>query len=905
MIQGSFRDFDNNLITVTFNCSSNLTIGEDGLFFTGDPLTISTTNDDTFNTIIRKSATINLATDTYLGDRLYAANARSIDVTITKNSEIIFWGFVDPNTFKQPYSRPLETFEINCIDYLSTLQYYNYNNATASNYHSKVTNMGQHSFYGLLYNILNTDDIYFDNSKQLSSTNTNNIFNVLGVSDKVWYGEDFDDVFTQEEVLQEILQYLNLHIIQEGKSFYIFDWQTIRNGKRAYWYYFKTSANTYLSIPQTTTLIGDLHSDSDTNISFDAVYNQIKVKDKITKQETLFISPLDKDEITSPFTGKSKYLTEYWTDGNSVNAYIDFFHLVKGEEIERNSDYQTNDYYIQYMQNPYWTFTDANGNNISNLLETDSKGVFINQYKLPKYIFEHKLTSSIFKIGKVAKKKNQTDNSILNNMEESNVMVISVNGNERNNDTYALPTSEEIYKRQPIAIYNGNIGGISLSPIDDDTTNYLVFSGKFYLQPIVYESGVKYCSTNNNFNSIKNTSLESANYLQTKLPKAPFYDKNTIPSPIESNVVYGDYKNGRYYTRQFFQYKYNTDKKGQSDSTSPYVGFQPIDTTEMEQAGGLEFKYCKYGDSNYGKVDHFKKLPILECELIIGNKYLVEYDITEDGDSTFGWFTKDNLPQVTIDGETVTLSTFSLGVNPAIGDNIIGKEYEIQNTIEATFNISGANGTAIPIKKTDNLSGEMQFKILGPVNSVWDEITKRHHSFWRRHKFYEGLRIVLAHIQNIFISDFECKIYSDNGGLSTNDNSDLVYSSAETNDYIKSKEDIEFKIITQLTSEEANSKGFSNTVNVNSVINDNTNLPINSIYNNLSKETAKPEEHYIDQYFTEYSKPKILLETSLHNSNEIKWNDLFKSDTLNKTFHILKMDYDVRKNNKTLTLKEI
>lgn len=42
-----------------------------------------------------------------------------------------------------------------------------------------------------------------------------------------------------------------------------------------------------------------------------------------------------------------------------------------------------------------------------------------------------------------------------------------------------------------------------------------------------------------------------------------------------------------------------------------------------------------------------------------------------------------------------------------------------------------AKGTAIPIKKSDALSGAVVFRILGPVNLTWNDITRRHPSFWR------------------------------------------------------------------------------------------------------------------------------------------------------------------------------
>ena len=137
ILTGQFNDIDNNLVTVQITKSdgvdTTVTIGENGLFFAGDPITIETDLESTFSTLIRKSCTINLLTKQYIGDTLWAANANNIKVEISKGNNVIFNGFVEPNTYSQPYVS-LDEFSINCIDALSALQYYNYKDATPNTY---------------------------------------------------------------------------------------------------------------------------------------------------------------------------------------------------------------------------------------------------------------------------------------------------------------------------------------------------------------------------------------------------------------------------------------------------------------------------------------------------------------------------------------------------------------------------------------------------------------------------------------------------------------------------------------------------------------------------------------------------------------------------------------------------
>lgn len=234
-ISGQFRNKSEQIITVTFtkdtNSNENIVIGDNGLFFAENPVTIQTNNENTFNVIIRKSATIRLLTNRYIGNILFADNARSVKVEIKQGNNYLFYGFVDPNTFSQPYTSPLDDFEINCIDVLSTLQYYNYKNITVNNFDEMkqaATNVSFKSIIDGMFNNLGLT-IYYDNSKGISSNRTANIFSDLQISELIMLGESADDVWTYEDLLKEMLQYLNLHIIQDGKNCFIFDWDSIKD----------------------------------------------------------------------------------------------------------------------------------------------------------------------------------------------------------------------------------------------------------------------------------------------------------------------------------------------------------------------------------------------------------------------------------------------------------------------------------------------------------------------------------------------------------------------------------------------------------------------------------------------------------------------------------------------------
>ena len=899
IIYGTFKDINNQTIEVEIINSSiegeQVEIGQDGLFFSDDPIQIETNNDDTFEHIIKKTATINLVTSSYVGNLFFAENARSVTVEINKGNECLFYGFVDANTFSQPFTNPLDVFSINCIDCLSTLQYYNYKNATIRDFDEKKQMASTVSFQNIITsmfdNTIKKGNIYYDKSKGLTSGTTQNVFENLGIAENILYGDEFDDIWDDETTLNEILKYLNLHIIQEGKHYFIFDWDSIRN-KRNTWINLLTKA-TYNKPASTITLTSEMHSDNDTTISIADVYNQIQVKDELKGYDSIIESPLEKDDLSSLYTGKQLYMTEFISEGNGDHARDALEDMVNGRTTNYEEASQI-DWYIKAMHNPNWKcYINGNRTLVDTIAETDGTK-YINQWKIARYLKQHPCVPYIFNLGSIEKKAKNDSNTPTSKISMTPYLYISVNGNETDNEQTHLPSDATLQNLQPILEYVGNGSGGALSPLDDDTINYLVFSGKILLQPIVYESSSDGAKRTNNFQDILTNGCRKD---EGHHPTAPSYDGENTGH--RNNIKSDNNEDGRYYTRKFYTIV------NPSDDVEPFpyltdgtCGIQPW--TKDKSAHGYEYSYSAVGESS----DLFSKVPVLECELIIGNKRLIETNIDEYGNSTFEWVELGQEPTETIDGETYTATTFSLGFNPDRGQYIIGDEFDIQNTISYQMNID-ALGTAIPIKKTDALSGAIIFRILGPINTIWNEITRRHPTWFRHTRWTSNSHFTLAHVENIIIKDFECKVYSNNGGFELEQEKDLIYMSDETDRFINNKDGISFKFITQLSGSEAYDKGLSSGVNVNAVVNMTTNLPLAQIYNATTQETAKAEEHYVDQYYREYSSPKILMETQLHKTNNINIFNTYHSNPLNKNFFVQSMGLDVRKNNANIILKEI
>lgn len=851
---GTFKDIYNSTISVTIGDNSNIVIGGSDVKFASSPLFIDYEMDDEFQTIIKKTATINLVSKIYLGDYLYTTNARDIPVTIYKGGTLLFEGFVLPLSFNQEFHNNWDEFTIQCGDYLTTLQYYNYKDSNSTNYDQLKETANIVTFKDVINTTLgNERPIFYDNSKGSLAN--------YSVHELNFYDDDLDSVWNNEDVLNQVLKYLNLHVIRDYSRVYIFDWNTIKEGVVMAWK--NINSNSTFTRSVYTVPLQNNFADSTTNISVDDVYNQIQVNCKFNSVKELFESPLDKDSLVSKFSGKQKFMTEYISEGEGDHAYNAFRNLISGTPTNYK-EAKTVDWFMQVMSNPNWKLYTSSSTTIDNTFEQNASGVYINQWKVGQYLKNNQIMPAIIRMAKNESKGGTVaDNSPIAKLDTQDYLFISVNGNKNNTEANHSPTDATLENRSPLIEYVGTNNGGVFSPADDNVTNYLVFSGTLAMLPPQEESG-----TWANRNSI-------TKYM-------------TVPS--ENN------DDGRYYTRKWYTTVLPNDAP-----SSILNGLSLHPFTQDKGNHMFEYNYSANGNGT----DTFSKLPILECELIIGNKRLIETNMDENGNSTFQWVTVGSEPtQSYVDNDgmtkTYTVKTFSLGVNPKIGDKILGTEFQLQNTIHYNMNID-ATGTAIPIKKSDQISGKVTFRIVGLINSLWNQITRRHPTFFRHTKWYNDSKFILANTENIIIKNFECKLLSDNGMNENDGQNEFVYQSAENLDFTNKNEQ-EFKLVTQLSSSEAISKGATTAIALNAVLDSSTKIPILGF--TYKDEFAKAEEHYINYYYNTYSVPKLIIECNLKNYNV--FNTLYYWNMFpNKVFIAINKSIDLKNNHATLKLKEI
>lgn len=845
------------------------------LSFTDDPVELTSQVNDTFDHLLCQQATVRLLARNFVPD-FFCASCRDAVVNIYREGKCLFAGFIEPQSYSQGYNEEFDEIELSCIDALTALQYAKYRDVGSLGvlYNVVKAEAEQRTFLAMLKEILggvtaeldivggNAMRYLYDGSKAVDDLAGNRyaIFGQLTVSELLFLGDEEDDVWQQDEVLEEILKYLNLHIVQDGFTFYLFSWESVKGDERIYWRDLLTGASV-TTARQTTDIVTGLVTDTDTTISVGEVYNKIMLTAKVESMESVIESPLDNDLLKSPFSNKQKYMTEYSSDGEGTKAINAFDAMTHGQETSYSGGCVT-DWYVQMMNNSQWLFPKSGSGNL--MEEYCSEGR--NQHLLPNFLAKNQ-GAAIMALGKVEKKTDGKDNSPTSKVEMTNYLVVSVNGNCDDKEATTYPNANSLKADIPRAVYNGSMTGGVFSPTDEGTTNYIVLSGKLVLNPVM--------KLTDTYAQIHYSSMIYA------------WWHKTVPS--RNN---GD---GRYYTQQWWATE--TPNVGTTWDIITDHGFVPFTDTGPQL---YEFKYSAIGDGS----DHISKVGVLACMLIIGDKCVVEKG-TEGQVTDFEWRKYKTLEECSSEDEYYQ-QCFTIGFDPKIGDKIVGTKFDLQNNVNYELGID-AEGIAIPIKKADKVSGRVKFMILGPVNALWDVVTRRHKTWFRHTKWNSTTIPLLAHVSSIMVEQFEVKIYSDNGLVNNTGDNDLVYMSDTKESFVNVKDDLEMKINSALTAAECQALDVTDSVKMSTPLNTLTGEGLLAVYDYSRGVSAKPEQLYVDNYYKEWHAPRVVMTQKLTDTDGgiVSLFAHYRHPMMDKTFFVQGISRNLEEGYAEMTLKEI
>lgn len=855
-------------------------IGEQGLWFDTDPVTIANEAADTFETVIRRSATIRLQSEEFLSD-LYAADCHDCAVTVTRGSDTLFMGYVEPMALSQQFTSAVETIELNCIDCLSALQYFRYG---GTDHEAAQANATDRSLKSILTDCLAKASgpfpripVLFDQSRTLPGY-SGSILSGITLPESLFLGEGEDEAWTLLEVVEESLRYLGLHILQTGGAFHIFSWQRVRQGTPITWMQLASVTPVTTAAGTVAISAANVHG-TDTQLEIAECFSQVQLTCETTPLDELLPSPLDKDSLSSPYSSRQKYFTEiimkepghsgqdgikrtffeWMAQGYYPKDFPALYRKENGAFAEFDSTCRKNaeraqavEWFMQSMRAKGWQFKNDYEPNADLWAESN-----VRQHSALKSFSQSQCRAALVRLGSVTHEFSEAqDNAPQTRCKLDPCLVVSVNGNGIDTASLAQPSSATLRAKYPVAEYTGAVSGAMLSPADPDTVNYLVFSGKLTLAPLMELS----CS------------------------------------PDDAAAKKGGYK-----------YVPGEDGKDRMLTCRAWAAATP--RSEPQRDGTIQLwpvsdhlqKLFKYDD--YDTVDTVSKVPVLACMLVIGGKCLVESANTGTP-SDFRWQPFKERGACADDDEFFAQS-FTIGFNPKYEDHIIGQEHPVLNNVSDATGID-EEGTAIPIRQRDAISGRVRFTILGPVYSVWKDKVYTHKTWFRDPSWSVDCIPLLAHVAAIFIKDFEVKLVSDNAGDETDGGSDLVFISGTDGAYVNRKDDITNRIHSDLTAAERSELGINAAVNLSTARNAATGTGVTEITDAATGTTAKPEKLYVAQTWEEWHTPKTLLSVSMQDKGTgHEWMTFTHPALPGKNFHVQGVSRNLIEDSIRLDLKEI
>lgn len=324
--EGRFRTLKDEMIQVIIITKNSTSQVKEIFFADESPVMISQSSDGIFAPIKSRSCTIKLITkDVYFDIYSGSSHGTSVAVNNLTNSECLFYGYVTPCQYNQPYLYNNE-IEIEAVDAISTLQDFKY-----SYLNGKESSVAIIDIIKKLISIAGySGKIYMQyNANKMKAAKDYAPTQFEYINDAVFY-EDSGEASDCYAVLEEICNFYGISCIPYGNDVFFVDYEVIaKSGNTSFSYTdLKSLASSTFYVPDSITK--DDYAGEDQNLEMDEVYNKISVKADVeeVKDDDLGVNP--ENEI--------KHSTYYNTimsggsrsDGKEWTIATRYFEYVKG-----------------------------------------------------------------------------------------------------------------------------------------------------------------------------------------------------------------------------------------------------------------------------------------------------------------------------------------------------------------------------------------------------------------------------------------------------------------------------------------------------------------------------------------------------------------------------------------------
>lgn len=310
-----FKDVQDNSIRIEIYLRTTATVQPEQLMLAADAVSIEYASDDIYKPLKQSCCTINVLTKNVLAD-LYTGRLNDVTAKIYRRGSLFWFGFLTPNVYSSAFEDDYDLLSLEFIDSIAQLE------------NIKFTSTGStvSSFYSVMAHILdiidgerNINQIYLHNSLAIGSST--DMLNKLHIQERNFFDEE-EEAQTNKEVMEDIISYLGMTLIQFENKYLILDYEALKNGNYSF-----TAYNRSTGIASVTTVPSDIRNvgnigvaESNATISLGDVYNKVSIIANTNQIDDTV--PELSDDLTNQNTDTNKYYETVKDDYTYLSAYF-------------------------------------------------------------------------------------------------------------------------------------------------------------------------------------------------------------------------------------------------------------------------------------------------------------------------------------------------------------------------------------------------------------------------------------------------------------------------------------------------------------------------------------------------------------------------------------------------------
>ena len=303
MYSGEFRSIiKDKLYEIVINCANG----------SGDPVKLRlgpepfvTNMDGGSNTIYvpvkYSGATVQVVANNYYFN-MYSSTPKQNSVKLYDSSThtLLWTGYTSPNVYSADYNFETESWNVECIDGLSVLKYYDYKPLVNDN-------MSFVSFTQIINACIEKcgcyTNWYFSKGTYIPGSSSSSMTDGLIISEADFFDEDMTPM-KLSEVLEEVCKYCGVTAVAYGDSVYFIDYDTVvapssSSSQHSYFVYSVGTTDSHSSSTFTAdhTITKDSYASTGSTLSLDNVYSKVTVKDSLYTVNSIIPSMFEDEDL--------------------------------------------------------------------------------------------------------------------------------------------------------------------------------------------------------------------------------------------------------------------------------------------------------------------------------------------------------------------------------------------------------------------------------------------------------------------------------------------------------------------------------------------------------------------------------------------------------------------------------